>query len=146
MLASMLQPVLILRTYLNVSHGVAPPIYLSVPDLTSARRREALTFENMNTLDVKICSLAGGIVDVPFSIKVVDLRSPDVATSWALGSGVNHFLRSSLQAIESGRSTNLNILPRCGEEVVVSSRPHNEWIRSLWITKRVFEIDGWDKA
>jgi hypothetical protein len=102
-----------------------------------------LTLQHMRTLKVQIRAGASCVIDVPITIKVVQLRladsvsmeslssackstySPHVGVPAGIGIGPDGLLLASLQALERLRPRNLKVCPCCGHEIVVSSSPDN---------------------
>ena len=92
----------------------------------------------MRSLAVKVVSVTRGKVDIPPVAKEVHLGSPVVAAAGRVIADIDNLSFTCLQALDSGRTGELDVIVTGREEIVISiTISRNERIRapfsSYWV-------------
>jgi hypothetical protein len=74
-------------------------------------------------LEVQIRTAACGVVKIPVSVKVVNLRCPNIAASRAIAVGVNDFGLGGLKAINCLSTRDLEVCPLGRHKIIITSGP-----------------------
>lgn len=84
-----------------------------------------LTLQDMHPLAVQVTVVPGSVVEVPSTVKVVDLGSPDAAASRRVRVGIDDLGRGRLQAFNGRSMRELEVRPLGRDEVVVAIEPRD---------------------
>ena len=93
----------------------------------------------MQVLALQIIGIAGGVVDVPGAVEVVDLGGPDVAAAVGLVGGVDDLLLGRLEPFDRRRPRDLHVRPRRRHQVVVPVRVRDVRVAAARLADRVRE-------
>lgn len=82
-----------------------------------------LAFENVHALVIQVVSVASCVIEVPGPIEVVDLWSPYAAASVGCRVLVDDPWSCSLEALNCGRTRELEVGPLSRNQVIVAIKP-----------------------
>lgn len=71
------------------------------------------------------------------TINIMYFWSPDIAAARSSGCGVHSLFSTSLQSFQGRCASNLDIRPTGRHQVVISTCIDDEWVTSIWTSKRV---------
>lgn len=123
-----------------MSHGVAPPVRISVTFPSLCGSKDKRTLQDEGSLSIEVDVVACCVVDPPRVVDPVHFGRPDVAATGSCLVGPDDFGLSGLQAADGLGSCDADVRPCGGQEIVVAiARVDDERIGAIFGYQRVGE-------